>query len=768
MAIQEKYKNQIVSIISNIRKLHKFSEFSSLEDDLKEVEESINDNEFRVTVVGEFSAGKSTFLNALIGRDVLPHGVNETTATLTYLHNVSKEDPKHNSIVIHFADRKRADETYSIEESRHVLVDYATASSEKCMVVKEIAALDIYVSFLGTNDPIVLIDTPGMNGMADGHRDVTLSEIKQSHASICLFHLRGMGKTDLDFVNELVKYQNKIFFVINAIDGLNGDEGETKESRLASFLGEIQQNLNNFEVNVNDVFAVSSLKALASKDESINHLYSGDTQVLTEELRGKCWAESYFDEFENAFFGYLRNNEKDVQRYQSAALRILAILEGLLDSSSQEKNVRQLEQENCPEKKKLQRILDDVNTKMQSNQAKIENKLSSLMEDLDSEVRKIINSDCGNLHDSLTREIQAMTFDSAKEAVLGNLNGQKMKNFWAKETAILRSHIEHSSEAIYAEVIEDVQRRLPTLDFSIDNKKIEISIPKQQEDNNTYQLDDHLSQLKMQRELKRNELQQTNSIASADSIQRELDDIERQKDNARDDKSRQLRYLGDRPDVKITYKTVTRKKGFFRRAWAFFTGGDYYEEEKVPEYDYSAQERYDARKSQIETESSNKINRLNQQQRVLESQLSKAEQNDAKKSVIQNRLSSIEREIKEVEAERTRLEKEARASMLREYQKSLKAQVNSQLGTPSGYLTANLVSSCVKYIGDCESFLKGRIKSVYQERTKHIITQLNTMLDRVDNKGDNKENADKVQLLTKDIEVINKDINIVKSIVNGL
>ena len=118
MAIQEKYKNQIVSIISNIRKLHKFSEFSSLEDDLKEVEESINDNEFRVTVVGEFSAGKSTFLNALIGRDVLPHGVNETTATLTYLHNVSKEDPKHNSIVIHFADRKRADETYSIEESR--------------------------------------------------------------------------------------------------------------------------------------------------------------------------------------------------------------------------------------------------------------------------------------------------------------------------------------------------------------------------------------------------------------------------------------------------------------------------------------------------------------------------------------------------------------------------------------------------------------------------------------------------------------------------
>src|SRR4029079_13690386 len=39
----------------------------------------------RVAVVGEFNAGKSTFLNALLGEDVAPTGVLPTTATLHWV-----------------------------------------------------------------------------------------------------------------------------------------------------------------------------------------------------------------------------------------------------------------------------------------------------------------------------------------------------------------------------------------------------------------------------------------------------------------------------------------------------------------------------------------------------------------------------------------------------------------------------------------------------------------------------------------------------------
>ena len=48
----------------------------------------IHNNEFRITIVGEFSSGKSTLIDALIGKDILPHSTSETTATLTYIDSV--------------------------------------------------------------------------------------------------------------------------------------------------------------------------------------------------------------------------------------------------------------------------------------------------------------------------------------------------------------------------------------------------------------------------------------------------------------------------------------------------------------------------------------------------------------------------------------------------------------------------------------------------------------------------------------------------------
>ena len=43
---------------------------------------------FAITVVGEFSAGKSTFLNALMKDRYLPSYSKETTATVNFLRSV--------------------------------------------------------------------------------------------------------------------------------------------------------------------------------------------------------------------------------------------------------------------------------------------------------------------------------------------------------------------------------------------------------------------------------------------------------------------------------------------------------------------------------------------------------------------------------------------------------------------------------------------------------------------------------------------------------
>jgi GTPase SAR1 family protein len=49
---------------------------------------------FSLAVVGKMSSGKSTFINALIGKDILPTGHFQTTSTITYIESGSKFEMK--------------------------------------------------------------------------------------------------------------------------------------------------------------------------------------------------------------------------------------------------------------------------------------------------------------------------------------------------------------------------------------------------------------------------------------------------------------------------------------------------------------------------------------------------------------------------------------------------------------------------------------------------------------------------------------------------
>ena len=52
----------------------------------------LEEDRFHLVVVGEFNHGKSTFVNALLGADVLPTGVTPTTAVIHHL--VYADEPR--------------------------------------------------------------------------------------------------------------------------------------------------------------------------------------------------------------------------------------------------------------------------------------------------------------------------------------------------------------------------------------------------------------------------------------------------------------------------------------------------------------------------------------------------------------------------------------------------------------------------------------------------------------------------------------------------
>lgn len=71
----------VVNVLQEVRNSEYVKNVDLFEHDFQKIIDRLLDDSFRLAVVGEFSSGKSTFLNALIGKDLLKHGAKETTAT---------------------------------------------------------------------------------------------------------------------------------------------------------------------------------------------------------------------------------------------------------------------------------------------------------------------------------------------------------------------------------------------------------------------------------------------------------------------------------------------------------------------------------------------------------------------------------------------------------------------------------------------------------------------------------------------------------------
>jgi len=64
--------------------LKKLKDHTELQKDFRDKLLEVN-RPLRLAVVGEFSSGKSTFINALLQKDLLPEGILPTTGVATYI-----------------------------------------------------------------------------------------------------------------------------------------------------------------------------------------------------------------------------------------------------------------------------------------------------------------------------------------------------------------------------------------------------------------------------------------------------------------------------------------------------------------------------------------------------------------------------------------------------------------------------------------------------------------------------------------------------------
>ena len=178
------------------------------------------DELFLLVVAGEYNAGKSTFINALLGDEVFAMGDLPTTRVISILRHGEPGPPE-----------PAGEHTRIYRYPLEVLRD------------------------------LEIVDTPGTNSIERMEEEITRGFVPR--ADLVLFVtslLQPLTASELDFLGHIREWGKKVIFVVNGVDRRNSDEQIT---RVREYLSrEVQSRLGGPEPTT---YFISALRALRSK-----------------------------------------------------------------------------------------------------------------------------------------------------------------------------------------------------------------------------------------------------------------------------------------------------------------------------------------------------------------------------------------------------------------------------------------------------------------------------------------------------------------------
>lgn len=384
-------KNQVLDLLLSAKDYYAKEESADKAEIFETLYNELLNGEFSIVVVGEFSAGKSTLLNALMGERILPSFTNETTATVNFLRHSEK------------ASNGEAGRVYYNNGDEESLKDATLATIEKFVstrgddVAKKVDHLDLYLDSEFLKDGVTLVDSPGLNGVADGHREITEAQILKSHASIFLFNSDHPGsKTDFEFLHDLQSRVKTIIFVLNKIDEIKEEEGETPESVIETLKKTYKDRFPE-ESTVPEIWPVAAYPALVARNHTALEYH--DKINRTAEEKAKLESDSRLVKFEDRLMSFLTCGEKTRNQLLAPVERVLTLAGETRDEYKDEINIlenatdtNEIDSQIAGIKETVEGIQKKINSSRQDVASKINEALRDVREELSAQMSRLQNN----------------------------------------------------------------------------------------------------------------------------------------------------------------------------------------------------------------------------------------------------------------------------------------------------------------------------------------------------------------------------------------
>lgn len=238
--------------------------FKDLEARLLTINATLNNGqaELVVPLVGEFSAGKTTLVNAMTDSKALECASKPTTATIYTIHFASNEC----KAIVHNPDG--------------TTIEVSDISELKNDELKDAVVVDVYDTSRSVPESIVIVDTPGLSSQDIKHRQTLVDFLPNADAIILVSDINQQITRSLtDFAKTIALSQRPIYLAFTQCDTKSEDDIRLAKEYL----------LKHTELSLSGVVCVSA------KTGKMEELYSllldiqrDKTAILTRVNMERC------------------------------------------------------------------------------------------------------------------------------------------------------------------------------------------------------------------------------------------------------------------------------------------------------------------------------------------------------------------------------------------------------------------------------------------------------------------------------------------------
>lgn len=369
--------------------------------ELKPLSQRVDKTEFSLVVSGEVNRGKSTFINAIIGADILPTFDKETTSQVFKIKN---SDIESYSVVYGNGDRKCI--------KREDLVLYGTQLDSLTVNIEgsenpRILFIEVCYPIKNLPAGVTIVDTPGIGSTFKEHTEIAKGFMQEADAIIYLCSAKHpMVKVDIDFITKSIvplPTSPNVLFVMSKADQADSEDA------LRTLIDRAQDQLiANFKDYASIGKIVIPVDSLSLRDSNF---------AVSAEEKDALRYVSNFEEVNEAIIRLIERQKFCwlVATFNSAA-KYYKLVNAYLDKQIKEYD---LNEENREAKlaslnTRLERVEEELGL---SRQRVVLTEVSNILSSLRSEIKKEFTSDKSSLITKYYNKVDDLSKGLSSEAL---------------------------------------------------------------------------------------------------------------------------------------------------------------------------------------------------------------------------------------------------------------------------------------------------------------------------------------------------------------